>query len=494
MSFLQGGEDSDHKKTSEFTSAQNDKVLITITAIKNELAGINDAVFKDIQTPDDLVTIIYFSSLIEKLTLHRTVISPLLDKKLDFLKSAEIPVNVNLSDILSSIAEGNTVVYFHTKNIFATVNTYSAPTGSIINSDTESTVSGPRDSFTESLQTNLSLVKRRIQNTGLKTRDFTIGTETNTKVSVMYMEKIVNEENLTKVINKIETVDYRGFEDISILAQLMEDHPFSPFPQYQITERPDLVASSLIDGRVIIMMNNSIGTMICPSSFLGFFMSPEDYYNRWTTATLLRCIRFFGFFLTIMLTPFYISALSYHPEILPYEVLKSIHESRSRVPFPPVIEVLFMELVIEVLREAGSRMPTKIGQTIGIVGGIVIGTAAVEAGLVSNILIVLVAISALLSFLPPSFKMSNASRFVRYIFILSAGLFGLYGQMIAFAWLIFHLVNLTSLGSPYMSPVIPRKWTDLLDSIILTPTAFQKHKKGISGTERKKVLPEEGEE
>jgi len=494
MSFLQGGEDSQYKGTSNSTSAQNDKVLITIAAIKNELTGINDAVIKDIQTSDELVTIIYFSSLIEKLTLHRTVIFPLLDQKEDLLKSAYVPEKVNLPSVLSSIAEGNTVIYFHSKDLFAIVNTYSPPTSTISNSDTESTVSGPRDSFTQSLQTNLSLIKRRIHNTGLKNRDFRIGTETNTKISVIYIEKIVEENNLTKVINKIDAINYRHFEDISILAQLMEDHQFSPFPQYHITERPDLITSSLIDGRVVIMMDNSNGAMICPSSFLGFFMSPEDYYNRWTTATLLRCIRFFGFFLTIMLTPFYISALSHHPEMLPYEVLKSIYESRSRVPFPPVIEVLFMELVIEVLREAGSRMPTKIGQTIGIVGGIVIGTAAVEAGLVSNILIVLVAISALLSFLPPSFKMSNASRFVRYIFILSAGFFGLYGQMIAFAWLIFHLVNLTSLGTPFMSPVIPRKWTDLLDSIVLAPSSFLKHKKGVASAESKKVLPKDGKE
>ncbi|NYF25472.1 spore germination protein [Sporosarcina sp. JAI121] len=488
MSFSE----SDKNGFSNETSIQNDNVLLD--AIKNKLNEVEDAVFKNIQTADELVTIIYLSSLIEKLTLHRTVIAPLLTNKEDLLKSAEVPEKVNISSILSSITEGNTIVYFQSKNLFSTVNTYSPPTSSIANSDTESTVSGPRDAFTESLQTNLSLVKRRIQNTRLKNRDYIIGTETNTKVSVLYIEKIVNDNNLTKVINKIEAIDYRGFNDITILAQLMEDHQFSPFPQYQVTERPDMVTSSLIDGRVVIMMNNSIGAVICPSSFLGFFMSPEDYYNRWTTATLLRCIRFFGFFLTIMLTPFYISALSHHPEMLPYEVLKSLYESRSRVPFPPVIEVLFMELVIEVLREAGSRMPTKIGQTIGIVGGIVIGTAAVEAGLVSNILIVLVAISALLSFLPPSYKMSNASRFVRYIFILSAGFFGLYGQMIAFAWLIYHLVNLTSLGTPFMSPVIPRKWTDLLDSIVLAPTSFLKHKKGVASAESKKVLPENREE
>jgi len=158
------------------------------------------------------------------------------------------------------------------------------------------------------------------------------------------------------------------------------------------------------------------------------------------------------------------------------------------------MEVLFMELVIEVLREAGSRMPSKIGQTIGIVGGIVIGTAAVEASLVSNTLIVIVAISALLSFLPPNFVMSNTSRFVRYFFILGAGFFGLYGQMIAFAWLFHHLLSLTSLSTPFLTPLIPRKWTDLLDSVVRMPTIILKHKPGITRAQTKTTPPEEREE
>ncbi len=227
-------------------------------------------------------------------------------------------------------------------------------------------------------------------------------------------------------------------------------------------------------------MENSQSVMICPYSFLELFNSPEDLYNRWSTASLLRILRFAGFFITIMLTPMYISALSYHPGILPFELLMMIQESRSKVPFPPVIEVLFIELVIEILREAVTRMPTKIGQTIGIVGGIVIGTAAVEAGLVSNTLIVLVAVSALLSFLLPNFLMSNASRFVRYVFILSAGLFGLLGQMLALAWLFNHLLNLTSLGTPFMTPVIPRKWSDMYNSVIRLPLAFLQKKTGMS--------------
>ncbi|MBO0588456.1 spore germination protein [Sporosarcina sp. E16_8] len=293
---------------------------------------------------------------------------------------------------------------------------------SIIGTDTESSAIGPRDSFTESLQTNISQIKRRLQNTGLKSENHTIGTETNTEISVVYMEDIVNKENLIKVLKKIAEINHPGFNDISVLKQLMDDHPLSPFPQYLSTVRPDAAVTYLLDGRVAILMNNSQAVLICPISFFELFISPEDLYNRWTTALLLRSLRFSGFFLTIVLTPTYISVLTHHPEMLPFNVLLNLQESRGRVPFSPVHEVLFMELVIEILREAGIRMPTEIGQTIGIVGGIVVGTAAVEASLVSNVLIVFVAISALLSFLSKSFVMSNASCSIRYIFIVAAGM------------------------------------------------------------------------
>ncbi|WP_342505756.1 spore germination protein [Sporosarcina sp. FSL K6-2383] len=492
MSYWNG--DNNEEVTNSTSTTQNDKVLITIAMIKSKLYGINDATFKDIQTGEELVTIIYFSSLIEKLTLHRTVILPLLTQKEELVKFADVPAQINLADIVSTIIEGNTIVYFHTKNIFAIVNTYSPPMSSIIGSDTESSVIGPQDAFTESLQTNLSLIKRRIQNTSLKNKDYIVGTETNTKISVVYMEHIVNKDNLDKVHKKIVDIKHPGFNDISILEQLMDDHPFSPIPQYLATVRPDAVASYLLDGRIAIFMNNSQAVMICPISFFELFTSPEDAYNRWTTASLLRTLRFFGFFLSVILTPTYISVLTHHPEMLPFNALLNLQESRGKVPFPPILEVLFMELVIEILREAGTRMPSKIGQTIGIVGGIVIGTAAVEASLVSNVLIVIVAISALLSFLSPNFTLSNSNRAIRYIFIVAAGMFGLYGQMIAFAWLFHHLLTLTSLGTPFMTPVIPRKWTDFLNSVVRAPFFFDKRKSGVANVQSKKAPPiEKGE-
>ncbi len=319
----------------------------------------------------------------------------------------------------------------------------------------------------------------------LKNENRIVGSEANIKISIMYMDNIVSHENLDDLRNRIDQVDYPLFTDISVLKQLIEDNPLSPFPQYYMTVRPDSICRYLLDGRIVVFMDNSQLAIVCPTSFFEMFVSIEDYYNRWTTASLLRMLRFFGFFLTIMITPMYISALTFHPEILPYELLLNLQESRSKVPFPPLIEVLFIELIIEVLREAGSRMPAKVGQTIGIVGGIVIGTAAVEAGLLSNILIVLVATSALLSFLPPIFLMSNTSRFIRYIFILSAGLFGLFGQMLAFAWLIHHLLSLKSLGTHYMTPAIPRKPSDLLDSVIRFPTKYIRSKTGISKVQKK---------
>jgi hypothetical protein len=466
------------------SKAQKTPKSISLETIKNELTDIDDAIMKDFQSKEGLLTVIYLSSLIDPMILHKAIILPLVSDQEDVLKSFDAMDGWNMQKILMAIVNGETVVFHHEKQQYLQARTFSPPERAITSTENETTVLGPQDSFTESLKTNLSLIKRRIHQTGLKSKDYTIGQETNTKISMMYIEHLVNDENLKLIQDRIEKLDYTGYVDIVILKQLVEDNPFSPFPQYGATSRPDAAVNSLLDGRIVIAMENSQTVMICPSSFIEMFNSPEDFYNRWTTASLLRILRFTGFFVTIMLTPTYISALSYHPGILPFELLIMTMESRSRVPFPPVIEVLFIELIIEILKEAGSRMPTKIGQTIGIVGGIVIGTAAVEAGLVSNTLIVLVAVSALLSFLMPNYLMSNASRFVRYIFILAAGLFGMLGQMLALAWLFNHLLNLTSLGTPYMTPVIPRSWSDLRDSIVRFPLAFLQKRKGMSRAKR----------
>lgn len=478
------GTNSNEKLQNE-ERANSQKALQTIDQIKEHVKQMSDVVFKDIVTAESLVTIIYCSSLVENITMQNMIFIPLATHLNQIHQDSEVVDSTDTEKVLFNIVTGHTLLYFHGKNLLLSIDTFSVPTRAIATSEVESTVMGPQDSFTESLQTNISLIKRRIQNPKLKNEERIVGTETNTKLSIFYMEHIVNQENLEKVKSRIDKLDYPGYPDISVIKQIIEDNPLSPFPQFYMTVKPDTAMHYLLDGRIVIMMDNSQEAVVCPTSFFEMFVSVEDYYNRWTTASLLRILRFLGFFLTIMITPMYISALTFHPEILPYELLINLQESRSKVPFPPLLEVLFIELIIEVLREAGSRMPAKVGQTIGIVGGIVIGTAAVEAGLVSNILVVLVAISALLSFLPPTFVMSNTSRFIRYVFILSAGLFGLFGQMLAFVWLISHLLIITSLGTPFMTPIIPRKASDLLNSIVRFPTSYLKGKMGISRAQKK---------
>ncbi|MEG0259066.1 MAG: spore germination protein [Lysinibacillus sp.] len=457
----------------------------TMKILKKFTNHIDDVLFKEVPTSEGIVTTIHSNSLVELMTFQNLILVPLCSYMEQINQLAE-PVDVSdFKGVITKLTAGQTLLYFHKTNKLLSIDTYSAPTRAITDTVTESTVIGPQDAFSESLETNISLVRRRIRNPMLKNEDRILGTESNFKISILYIDDLINKENLDTLRERLDKIEYPIFTDISVLMQVIEDNPLSPFPQYYMSVRPDSISQHLLDGRIVVFMDNSQAAIVCPTTFMEMFITIEDYYNRWTTASLLRMLRFFGFFLTIMITPAYISAITFHPEILPYELLLNLQESRSRVPFPPLFEVLFIELIIEVLREAGSRMPAKVGQTIGIVGGIVIGTAAVEAGLISNILIVLVATSALLSFLPPIFLMSNTSRFIRYIFIISAGLFGLYGQMLALAWLFAHLLNLSSLGTPYMTPFIPRKASDLFDSVLRLPTAYLKGRKGISRAQKK---------
>lgn len=470
------------------------KQKVTLEALNSSLANLDDLVMKDIYINGEKVVLIYLTTLVQTTTLQDFVFSPLYhlkekDSPETVLKTCSKIDMEDLQTLLHDIMSGFTALFFLERNEILTVNTYSVDNRSISAPENETTVLGPQESFIESMVANMSLIKRRIRNPQLKTKIIEVGTETKDSIAVMYIENIANEENVQRVLYRINNIEYQGFIGMPVFKQMLEDKPFSPFPQHGITVRTDRATEALLDGRIIVMINGSPEAAILPGSFFEMFTTPEDFYNRWSTATLLRGIRLGGFLVSILLTSTYVSVLTFHPEMLPPTLLKMLSESRTQVPFPPILEVLIIELVIEILREAGARMPTKIGQTIGIVGGIVIGTAAVEAGLSSNVLIVLVAVSALLSFLPPNFLMSNAIRIVRYGFIIAGGTLGMYGQFIFFAWLINHLLNLTSLGTPFMTPVIPRQWTDLMNSVLRAPINFVVTRSGTSRAKKQLTRP-----
>ncbi|WP_139491401.1 spore germination protein [Brevibacillus dissolubilis] len=467
---------------------------ISVEAIEAHFRNVDDLVIKNIVIIGETVTAVYIKTMVEPKVVQEIIVDPLLamneyDDPHEVLKLAEEIHHDELPQLLQGVLNGDMVLIFHTRQIILQLPTLSMPSRSIGSSETESTVLGPQDSFTESLDTTISLIRRRLYNTNLKVKIYMSGTETRNKVAVLYMEGIANPENVERAIYRVQNLEYHGFVALPVLKQMLEDKPYSPFPQFGMTTRPDNAVAALLDGRILIALNGSPEAAIVPSAFFELFCSPEDLYNRWLNGTMLRFIRFFGLFVTVLLTSTYVSVLTYHPEMLPPQLLTILTESRSRVPFPPMIEVLIMELVIEVLREAGVRMPTKIGQTIGIVGGIVIGTAAVEAGIASNILIVLVSVSALLSFVPSNYLMANAIRTLRYVFIFAAGTLGMYGQMLTLGLIYAHLAGLTSLGTPYLAPGIPRNMTDIFNGLIRAPVLFLASRTGLSRSPKKLQRP-----
>lgn len=475
------------------TDVLKEKEKITIENIRSRFSDVEDFVIKEIDSEQlGNISIIFLKTLVNKTVLQKMVINPIQYTKPSIQQLRFLFKEVNETDlprVITCLLRGQTVLLVSKSNAIFVAHTYSVVHRSITASETESTVLGPQDAFIESLDTNLSLIKRRITNPNLKNKTLTIGTESKTLISVLYIDGIANEENLKRILHRINSIEYMGFVGLPQLKQMIEDKPYSPFPQLGLTFRPDSTVSALLNGRIIILMNGSPDAVICPASFLEMFNSPDDYYNRWWTATLLRSLRLIGFFLSIFLTSSYVSALTYHPEILPPPLLSLLIESRAKVPFPPMLEALTFELIIEVLREAGARMPTKIGQTIGIVGGIVIGTASVEAGLASNVIVVIVSVSALLSFMPTNYLMSNAIRIIRYLSIIAAGFLGMYGQMLVLAFLLAHMANLTSIGTPYMTPVIPRRWSDLFDSTVRAPYKFMLTRKAIARAKKYLTQP-----
>ncbi|ADC50881.1 sopre germination protein [Alkalihalophilus pseudofirmus OF4] len=339
--------------------------------------------------------------------------------------------------------------------------------------EVEFSVVGPKESFVEGIDTNINLVRKRIPVPDLKVKEYTVGTLSRTRVCIMYIQSIANEENVNTMIERVSSIQFDQINDSSYINQMIEDQTNSPFPQFIDTERPDRVAALLAEGKVIVLANGSPQAITGPTTLVEFFSAFEDYFLSWHIATAFRLIRLFAVWFSIFATPLYVAVLTYHAEIIPQDLLATLIVSRSQIPFPPILEALFLELTIELLREAGARLPTKVGQTIGIVGGIVIGTAAVEAGLTSNVLLIIVALAALASFTTPVYRMGNTIRLIRFPYIFASQLWGLVGLAILFNFMLVHLLTITSLGRPYLAPLYPTRLADFKDAFFRMSFNFQ---------------------
>ncbi|SEF67921.1 spore germination protein [Paenibacillus sp. UNC499MF] len=451
-------------------------VIRQIHAVPPVLEAIR-AQFKDCsdlterEFPELGITLFYFKHMVSPDLFEREILTPLeniqADETDELLKNSIFIRVTEESLLVEKIVSGWAALFV--RGTAYTVDIYGPEVRAIEQSEAEGVIVGPHDAFTESLEANLSLIRRRVKSSHLKVQTFTVGEVTNTKIFVLYIDGIANMDYVNTMSQRIQAIETDAIFDATMLVQLIDDYPNSVFPIMLNTERPDVAASKLVEGKVVAIVEQSPSVICGPTSFFEFFISPDDYYSRWAVGTMTRLLRYAAFIITISFTALYVSITTYHYEMIPDNLIMTLTESRSRVPFPPVFEALLMETTIELLREAGARLPTKIGQTIGIVGGIVIGQAAVQAGFTSNILIIAVASSAIASYVIPSYTMSASIRLIRFGLVIAAGVLGNFGLMAGIALVIIHLAKLTSLGAPYTIPVAPIKFKDWKDIFIRAP-------------------------
>ncbi|REE69706.1 GerA spore germination protein [Paenibacillus taihuensis] len=419
----------------------------------------------------DKFRIVYLNSLVDSQSLEWEILSPLREMSFNHLEQAtdqSLFKRINdQEEVIKGILDGNVAMFAGAYTYL--INVPGFEERAISQSERETVINGPHDSFNEVLQTNVSLIRRRIRSPRLKMISLSVGDISKTRVLVIYIEGTAKMSIVNQLKERIQAIKVDSITDSNFLIQKLDEHQNSPFPQFYTTERPDIAVSKLYAGKIIGLVDDSPNIICTPSSFFDFFESPDDLYQRWTIGVAVKLLRYLALFVTLILTAFYVSICTYHYEMIPQSLLQSLMQSRSRVPFPPFIEALFLEIVIELLREAGARLPTKIGQTIGIVGGIVIGQAAVQAGITSNILIIVVSVSAIASFIVPSYGMSASIRLVRFLFIIMAGFLGNIGIFFTLGIVIIHLMGLTNFSSPYIKAISPAFFKSWMDNIIIKP-------------------------
>lgn len=420
-------------------------------------------------------TMAYFSSIVDSKVIHEDIL-PYVKRAKDIEDFRKIIPIENLTlikehkQIIDLLPEGYIYMSFKGEQDKAVlIQAQKQEKRSISAPEVEFSVVGPKEAFIESIDTNIQLVRKRIPIQEFRIEELVVGKLSKTRVALLYLDGITNEENVNTMRQRLKAIDFDLITDSSYVAQMIADNENSPFPQILDTERPDRVAAVLAEGKVAVLVEDSPHALIGPTTFVEFFSSFEDYLFNWYVASFIRLVRVCAVAFSILITPLYVAALTYHYELIPKDLLATLITSRREIPLPPILEALFLELTIELLREAGARLPTKVGQTIGIVGGIVIGTASVEAGLTSNVLLIIVALAALASFTTPVYKMGNTIRLIRFPFLFLAHLWGLIGIVLCFCFLLAHLLHLTSLGRPYLEPLYPLRVSDLRDAFIRMP-------------------------
>lgn len=373
-----------------------------------------------------------------------------------YLPSNQVRELTDFKEVLSEVTVGSTVIFFDGCEWAIAAETKGFAFRSVEAAKTEQVVQGPQEGFVENIRSNISLIRKIIHSENLITEFLEVGERNKANLAIMYLADLANPKLVKEVKKRISQIKTDYIPETGILEEMIEDHPFSLIPQTIKTERPDRVTSMLVEGKVAILVDNNPFVMLVPAIFFDFLHSPEDHYIRFPYGLWLRIIRIAAIFITLLLPAFYVAIATFHQEMIPTDLLLAITASKERVPFPTIVEMLLMEFSFELVREAGVRVPGVIGPTLGIVGTLILGQAAVAANIVSPVLIIIVAVTGLSSYAIPNHNIAFGFRFMRFFFIFLAAVLGFFGISTGLFVLLCTVVSMKSFGVPFFAPIAPR--------------------------------------
>ncbi|MGG1480040.1 spore germination protein [Bacillus smithii] len=466
-----------------------EKSLATnIDVIKETTGNSSDIIVRVIKMgreEDITAAIIYTEGLVDDLTVKDFLIESAMkdtneqnlenpNLALRVLKEKILPIGEVKElecweDLFADLMTGQTIILIDGVSKALTANTRGGEKRQISEPVTEISIRGPKDSFTETIRTNSALIRKRIKNPNLWLESMKIGKVTQTDVAIMYINGIVNEKVVEEVRIRLKRINIDSILETGYIEQLIEEKTFTTFPTLFHTERPDVAAANLLEGRVAILVDGTPYVLLAPSVFIQFFQAVDDYYGRFDLSSALRFLRVLIFFISLVGPAIYIAATTFHQEMIPTPLVIALAAQRESVPFPAFVEAMIMEVTFEILREAGVRLPRAIGQTVSIVGAIVLGQSAVQAGFVSPAMLIVVSITAIANFATPAYSIAISARLIRFIIMVMAATFGFYGCLMGILVMVIHLCSLRSFGVPYMTPLAPFIPTNFGDTLVRKP-------------------------
>ncbi|QAS53118.1 spore germination protein [Halobacillus litoralis] len=486
--FIEGGISLKQKSNSKSSKTASQPLYLSLDEslnhIRTSLGNSSDLVIRTLTINKISAAVLFMDGLVDKSTVQNFILEALMLEMptkrqnshhlYSSIKEASLPIGEmaeveDYKKLFEKLLAGETILLIDKQSKALSASTKGWRDRGVQETTSESVIRGPKEAFTETLRTNTALLRRKIRDTNLRVEGKVIGKKTHTDIAVIYLEGLAESEVIDDVNRRLDQIDIDAVLESGYIEEFIQDAQYSPFPTVYNSEKPDAIAGGILEGRVAILIDGTPNVLLVPALFVNFMQSSEDYYQRADIGTLVRLLRLFCFSIALFMPSLYIAFTTFHHEMIPAPLLISLAAQREGVPFPAFVEAMMMELTFEILREAGVRLPKPVGSAVSIVGALVLGQSAVQAGLVSPAMVIIVSITAISSFVFPSYNMAISVRILRFPLMILAATFGLYGIILGMIALVFHLCSLKSFGKSYMSPFAPFIPKDQKDVLVRFP-------------------------